>query len=169
MSHHVTHVTLAGQAVELSGHFPEVGTQAPDFSLKGADLSDKTLGDFAGKRKILNIVPSLDTPVCAKSTHEFFKHATALHNVAVVVISADLPFAAKRFCATENLDVATLSTYNSPNFGALYGVGITTGKLAGLTARAVLVLDENNHVIHAELVSEITQEPNYQAALAKLA
>jgi len=166
MSHH--HVTLAGQTVELAGEFPAAASQAPAFTLTAADLSHKSLNDFAGQRKILNIVPSLDTPVCAKSTHEFFKQATQIANVAVIVISADLPFAAKRFCSTEGLDVITLSTFNSPEFAKAYGVAITEGKLAGLTARAVLVLDENNQILHAELVSEITQEPNYQAALSVL-
>lgn len=163
-----TNVTLAGNPVEITGAFLATHTTAPDFTLTAADLSEKTLADFAGKRKVLNIIPSLDTPVCAKSTHEFFKQTSSLDNVVVIAISADLPFAAKRFCTTEGLAVETLSTFNAPNFASSYGVAITAGKLKGLTARAVIILDENNQVLHAELVSEITQEPNYEAALNAL-
>ncbi len=161
-------VTFADQTLTLAGQFPTVGSPAPAFTLTASDLSSKTLADFAGKRKILNIVPSLDTPVCAKSTHEFFKKASLSPNTVVIAISADLPFAAKRFCTTENLAVETLSTYKNPEFKKAYGVDILDSKLAGLTARAVLVLDENNKVVYAQLVQDISQEPNYEAALQAL-
>ena len=127
------------------------------------------LKDFAGKRKVLNIVPSLDTPVCAKSTRVFNERAGALPNTVVLVISADLPFAAGRFCTAEGINnVVTLSTVRGGDFKKKYGVDIESGPLKGVTARAVIVLDGNNKVLHSELVPEIKQEPNYDAALAAL-
>jgi thiol peroxidase len=162
-------VTLAGNPIHLAGQFPKAGDSAPAFSLVGADLKDTSLKDFAGKRKVLNIVPSLDTPVCATSTRKFNEQAGSLPNTVVLVISADLPFAMKRFCETEGLkNVVSLSTLRGRDFMQNYGVAIEDGPLAGLTARAVVVLDENDKVAYTELVPEIKQEPDYAAALAAL-
>ncbi len=162
-------VTLRGNPVHVGGSFPATGSAAPDFSLVGADLADKKLADFAGKRKVLNIVPSLDTPTCATSTRKFNEKAGSMANTVVLVISADLPFAMSRFCATEGLkNVVTLSTMRGRDFMGKYGVELVDGPLAGVTARAVVVLDENDKVIHSELVPEIGQEPNYEAALKAL-
>ncbi|MDP3419678.1 MAG: thiol peroxidase [Thiobacillus sp.] len=161
-------VTLAGNPIDVSGTFPKVGDTAPDFKLVNKDLADVSLADFAGKKKILNIVPSLDTPVCATSTKKF--NDAAVGNTVVLIIAADLPFAMSRFCGAEGTNnVVTLSTMRGgAEFMKNYGVAITSGPLAGITARAVVVLDENNKVLHAELVPEIKQEPNYDAALAAL-
>lgn len=165
----MTTVTLGGNPVELAGNFPKVGDTAPAFSLVGTDLADVGLGNFAGKRKVLNIVPSLDTPTCATSTRKFNAEAGALANTVVLVIAADLPFAMKRFCETEGLaNVVSLSLMRGRNFMRDYGVEFVTGPLVGLTARAVVVIDENDKVIHAELVPEIKNEPDYAAALAVL-
>ena len=162
-------VTLRGNPVNVGGNFPKVGDSAPDFSLTGGDLSDLSLASYAGKRKVLNIVPSLDTPTCATSTRVFNEKASAMTNTVVLVIAADLPFAMSRFCGAEGLkNVVTLSTFRSKDFHTKYGVDIADGPLRGLTARGVVVLDENNKVKHAELVPEIAQEPNYAAALAAL-
>ncbi|GAB4060229.1 thiol peroxidase [Uliginosibacterium sediminicola] len=163
-------VTLGGNPISIGGKFPQIGETAPAFSLVAANLADTPLSSFAGKRKVLNIVPSLDTAVCATSTRKFNEQASSLANTVVLVISADLPFAAKRFCEVEGLqNVLTLSTLRGREFVEAYGVDIQSGPLAGLTARAVVVLDENDKVIHAELVSEIKNEPDYTAALAALA
>jgi thiol peroxidase len=165
----MSNVTLKGNPVTLNGTFPSVGQTAPDFSLVAKDLSNKGLGDFAGKRKVLNIVPSLDTAVCATSTRKFNEAASKLSNTVVLVISADLPFAASRFCVAEGLEnVTTLSLMRGREFMRNYGVEITNTGLAGVSARAVVVLDESNKVIYTELVPEITTEPNYDAALAAL-
>jgi thiol peroxidase len=165
----MTTVTLGGNPIDVSGRFPAKGDAAPAFSLTAADLKDVTLADFAGKRKVLNIVPSLDTPTCATSTRKFNAEAGSLANAVVLVVSADLPFAAKRFCETEGLaNVQTLSTFRNPAFAPAYGVAISSGPLAGLTARAVVVVDENDKVIHSQLVPEIKDEPDYAAALAVL-
>ena len=162
-------VTLKGNPVEVAGNLPSKGDTAPAFSLAAADLSDIGLDAFSGKRKVLNIVPSLDTPTCATSTRKFNAEASSLDNTVVLVVSADLPFAAKRFCETEGLDnVKTLSSFRSPDFARNYGVALSTGPLSGLTARAVVVLDEANKVLHSELVGEIADEPDYAAALAAL-
>lgn len=162
-------VTLKGNPIDIAGSFPQKGQKAPAFKLVAKDLKDVSLADYAGKRKVLNIVPSLDTAVCATSTRKFNEKAGSLTNAVVLVISADLPFAAGRFCSTEGLEnVVTLSTLRGREFMKAYGVEITSGPLAGVTARGVLVLDENDTVLHAELVPEITQEPNYDAALAAL-
>lgn len=162
-------VTLRGNPVNVGGNFPKVGDSAPDFNLTASDLSDVTLASYAGKRKVLNIVPSLDTPTCAQSTRVFNEKASAMSNTVVLVIAADLPFAMSRFCGAEGLkDVVALSTFRGKDFHTKYGVDIADGPLRGLTARGVVVLDENNKVKHAELVSEIAQEPNYDAALAAL-
>jgi len=163
-------VTLAGNPIEIAGNFPKVGQTVPAFTLVGKDLNDVRLADFAGKRKVLNIVPSLDTPVCATSTRKFNERASNITNVVVLVISADLPFAMGRFCATENLtNVIPLSTMRGREFLRDYGVEIASGPLVGVAARAVVVLDSNNKVLHAELVPEIKTEPNYDAALKAVA
>lgn len=160
-------VTLGGQPIAVGGYFPRVGDTAPSFVLVDKDLKDVSLSQFWGKRKILNIVPSLDTPVCAESTRKFNAAAASLPNTVVLVISADLPFAQSRFCGAEGLsNVITLSTLRGRDFHRDYGVMIMDPPLAGLTARAVIVLDERDRVLHAELVPEIKQEPNYAAALA---
>lgn len=162
-------VTLKGNPVSVAGQFPKVGDAAPDFSLTTKELADVSLKDYAGKRKVLSIVPSLDTPTCAQSTRVFNEKASAMKNTVVLVVSADLPFAMTRFCSTEGLsNVVSLSTFRHHEFHDKYGVDIADGPLKGLTARGVLVVDENNRVKHAELVSEIAQEPNYDAALAAL-
>ncbi len=162
-------VTLKGNPVNVGGNFPKAGDSAPDFSLTAGDLSDVSLASYAGKRKVLNIVPSLDTPTCATSTRVFNEKASGMINTVVLVIAADLPFAMSRFCGAEGLkNVVTLSTFRAKDFHSKYGVDIADGPLRGLTARGVVVLDENNKVKHAELVPEIAQEPNYAAALAAL-
>jgi len=164
-----TSVTLGGNPITLFGEFPRVGQTAPAFTLVDKDLKDVSLKDFAGKRKILNIVPSLDTPTCATSTRKFNETADKLNNTAILVISADLPFAMSRFCGAEGLNnVTTLSLMRGRDFMRNYGVKIADSALSGVTARAVVVLDEHDRVLHAELVPEIKQEPNYDAALAVL-
>jgi thiol peroxidase len=165
----MANVTLGGNPISVNGNFPKKGDNAPEFSLTGNDLKEVSLKDYAGKRKVLNIVPSLDTPVCQTSTRTFNQKASGLNNTVVLVISADLPFAAKRFCTTEGLNnVVSLSTFRSRDFHSKYGVDIGDGPLKGLTARAVVVLDENNKVLHSELVPEIKEEPKYDAALGVL-
>jgi thiol peroxidase len=160
-------VTLRGTPIHTIGDLPQIGAKAPDLrGLVNGELKDVTLASYAGKRKILNIVPSLDTPTCATSTRKFNEKAGALPNTVVLVVSSDLPFAAKRFCTTEGLqNVVPLSLMRSREFGKDYGVLLTDGPLAGITARAVVVLDEQDRVVHRELVPEIAQEPNYDAAL----
>lgn len=165
----MANVTLGGNPITVEGSFPKKGDTAPDFTLTAKDLKDVGLKDFAGKRKVLNIVPSLDTPVCAKSTRVFNEKAGAVPDTVVLVISADLPFAAGRFCTAEGINnVVTLSTLRGGDFKKQYGVDITSGPLKGVTARAVIVLDAGNKVLHSELVPEIKQEPDYDAALAVL-
>jgi thioredoxin-dependent peroxiredoxin len=160
-------VTFKGSPVSTNGELPKVGAKAPDFHLVGEGLKDVRLADFKGKKKLLNIVPSLDTGVCAMSTKKFNDFAKANPNVQVLVISADLPFAQGRFCGAEGVqNVKTLSMMRSRNFAKDYGVLLQDGPLAGITARAVVVLDENDNVKYTELVPEIAQEPNYEAAIA---
>jgi thiol peroxidase len=160
---------LKGNPVNLAGDLPTVGSQAPDFKLVAGDLSDKTLADFAGKTILMNIVPSLDTAVCATSTRKFNESFTGRDDAVCLVISADLPFASGRFCSTEGLEnVHTLSMMRSRNFGKDYGVLMEDGPLAGITARAVVVVDAAGKVLYTELVPEITQEPDYDAAMAAL-
>ena len=162
-------VTHKGNPIDVAGSFPKPGETARPFTLVGKDLNDVTLDDFAGRRKVLDIVVSLDTGICATSARKFNETAGGLPNTVVLVISGDLPFAASRFCTTEGLaNVVTLSTLRESGFKRGYGVEITSGPLAGLCARAVVVLDEENKVLHSELVPEIAQEPNYDAALAAL-
>jgi thiol peroxidase len=163
-------VTLGGNAIQIGGKLPQAGATAPAFKLVAKDLSDATLENFTGKRKVLNIFPSVDTPTCATSVRKFNTQASQLKNTVILCISADLPFAQSRFCGAEGLDnVQTLSTMRGREFLQDYGVAIESGPIAGLAARAVVVLDENNRVLHSELVSEIKNEPNYDAALAVLA
>jgi thiol peroxidase len=159
-------ITLKGTPYQTVGQLPSVGAPAPDFQLVDADLGDVRLGAFRGKKKILTINPSFDTPVCAAAARKFNEQAAALDNTVVLAISADLPFAQKRFCTAEGLDgVIALSMMRSKNFAKDYGVLIQDGPLAGVTARAIVVLDENDQVVHTELVGEIAEEPDYAAAL----
>ena len=162
-------ISLRGTPVHTNGTPPQPGSEAPDFRLTNGDLRDVSLADFKGKRKVLNIVPSIDTPTCATSTRRFNERASALDNTVVLVISADLPFAQKRFCGAEGLErVIPLSTMRDREFAERYGVLMEDGPMAGLTARAVVVLDADDRVLHTELVPEIAQEPDYDAALAAL-
>lgn len=162
-------VTRRGTPIDVAGEIPAKGQQAPEFCLVGADLSDKTLADFSGKRKVLNIFPSVDTPTCATSVRRFNAEAATLANTVVLCISADLPFAQARFCGAEGLDnVVNLSTLRNADFLKKYGVAIASGPMIGLAARAVVVLDEHDRVLHSELVAEIGSEPDYAAALAVL-
>jgi len=165
----MTQVTLRGNPINIDGQFPAKGQQAPAFSLVGGDLGDLSLASFAGKRKVLNIFPSIDTPTCAMSVRKFNAQASALENTVVLCISADLPFAQKRFCGAEGLEnVVNLSTMRGQAFLIDYGVAISNGPLAGVAARAVVVLDENDKVLHSELVGEIGNEPDYAAAIEAL-
>jgi thiol peroxidase len=162
-------ITLQGNEIHTNGELPAVGAKAPDFHLVDAQLNDRRLADYAGKKKLLNIVPSLDTGVCATSTRKFNEAAAAHGNAVMLVISADLPFAQGRFCGAEGVDkVIPLSMMRSRNFAKDYGVLIEDGPLAGITARAVVVVDEHDKVVYTELVPEIAQEPDYDAALAAL-
>jgi thiol peroxidase len=157
---------LKGNPTQTNGDLPAIGTDAPAFLLVATDMSEKTLADFAGKKKILSINPSYDTPVCQAATRTFNERAAGLDGVVVLMVSADLPFAQKRFCAAEGIeDVVPLSTFRG-SFLKDYGVELIDGPLKGVSARAIVVLDENDKVIHAELVSDITQEPNYDTAIA---
>lgn len=159
-----------GTAVNTNAELPAVGSTAADFQLIAGDLSEKGLADFAGKKKILNIVPSLDTPVCAASARRFNEEAAKLDAAVVLVISADLPFAQGRFCTAEGLkDVVPLSMMRDRKFAADYGVLLIDGPLAGLTARAVIAVDADNRVTYVQLVDEITVEPDYAAALKAIA
>lgn len=162
-------VTLKGNPVDVAGNLPKIGSTAPNFTLVDKALADVTLDNYAGKRKVLNIFPSVDTPTCAASVRTFNKLAAGMKNTVVLNISADLPFAQTRFCAAEGIEnVQNLSSMRGRDFLMNYGVLLFTSKLAGLCARAVIVLDENNVVKHVELVPEIANEPNYDAALAAL-
>ena len=161
-------VTLGGTPIVIRGKFPRKGQTAPDFSLVAKDLADVTLEKFAGKRKILNIFPSIDTPTCATSVRQFNERAAAIDGATVLCVSADLPFAQNRFCGAEGIEnVKTASTFRS-SFGADYGVTLTDGPLAGVLARAVVVVGADGNVKYTELVPEIGQEPDYDAALAAL-
>lgn len=161
---------LMDNEVNTSGELPATGAPAPDFSLTARDLSDSALKDYAGKRVVLNIFPSLDTPVCAQSIRTFNVKAAELENTAILCISRDLPFAHERFCTAEGIaGVVSLSEMRDRNFGKDYGVEIVDGVMQGLLARAVVVLDENGTVIYSELVPQIAQEPDYDKALAALA
>ncbi len=162
-------ITLKGNPIHTSGNLPQTGGNAPSFRLTAGDLSEKTLADFGGKKVVLNIFPSVDTPVCAASIRRFNSEAAGKANAVVLCISADLPFAQGRFCGAEGLkNVVNLSDFRNREFGDSYGVRIVDGPLAGLLSRAVVVIDENGKVVHGEQVPEIAQEPNYEAALKHL-
>ncbi len=162
-------ITLRGQAINTNAELPKVGDAAPDFKLQNAKLQDKSLADFAGKKVLLNIVPSLDTPVCATSSKTFNDLAAGRDDVVMLIISADLPFAQGRFCGVEKLkNVQPLSMMRSRKFAKDYGVLLVDGPLAGLTARAVVVINEQGKVVYTELVGEVAHEPNYDAAIAAL-
>ncbi len=162
-------VTLKGNPIHTFGNLPAVGSHAPDFHLVDAELNNRSLKDYKGKRKILSIVPSLDTSVCSLSAKTFNEKIKEHPEVIVIVVSTDLPFAQKRFCTAENVkNIVTLSMMRDKEFGKAYGTLITDGPLAGINARAVLVLDEHDKIVYTELVPEITQEPNYDKALHHL-
>ncbi len=162
-------VTLGGNVVNTSGDLPAIGSQAPAFTLTKSDLSAVSLADFAGKSLVLNIFPSLDTATCATSVRTFNERAGDLDNTAVLCVSADLPFAAGRFCSTEGIDnVITGSTFKNPEFLEDYGIKLVDGRLEGLAARSVVVVGADGVVRHTELVPEIAHEPDYDAALAAL-
>ncbi len=165
----MTEITLQGNKINTNGEIPKVGSQAPEFILVDSDLNDVSLSNFEGKNIILNVIPSLDTPVCQKSTKIFNEKASVLSDVVVLAVSADLPFAMKRFCTTESIDsVKPMSMMRSRNFAKDYGVLIIDGPLSGITARAVIVIDKEKKIIHSELVQEIANEPDYDAALNSL-
>lgn len=160
-------VTLRGNPINISGDLPAIGSAAPAFTLVGSNLGELTAADYAGKKVVLNIFPSIDTPTCATSVREFNTRAAG-SDAVVVCVSEDLPFAQTRFCGAEGIEnVVTASTFRS-DFGAAFGLEMTDGPLKGLLARAVVVLDESGTVVHTELVPEIAQEPNYDAALNAL-
>jgi thiol peroxidase len=161
-------ITFQGNPLHTSGELPAVGSKAPDFTLANDKLADVTLETYAGKKKVLNIVPSLDTPTCAASTRKFNEKAAHLYNTVVLVISADLPFAQCRFCEVEDLKhVIPLSTFRS-GFADDYGVKLVDTFLAGLTARAIVIIDEHDNVVYTQLVNELANEPDYESALAAL-
>lgn len=163
-------ITLRGNPIQTSGELPPVGAEVPGFRLVNRELKDVSLHDFAGKKKVLNIFPSVDTPTCALSVKKFNDYARSHKDVVMLMISADLPFAQGRFCGTEGLsNVVTLSMMRGRNFAKDFGVLIENGPLAGLSARACVVLDVDNKVLHAEMVKEVADEPNYEAALKALA
>ncbi len=163
-------ITFKGNAVQTSGTLPSPGSQAPDFTLTNSQLVDVSLKDFAGKKVVLNIFPSIDTPVCQASVRAFNKKVAELSNVTLACVSRDLPFAQNRFCGAEGIEgIALLSDFRHAGFGKSYGLTMTDGPLNGLYSRAVIVLDESGKVLYSEQVPEIAQEPNYEAALAALA
>ena len=162
-------VTLGGNAVNVKGNFPNTGAQAPEFTLVKSDLSELTLSSLKGKKVVLNIFPSLDTKVCAMSVRKFNDMAAKMDNTVVLAISKDLPFAHARFCTTEGIEnVIGLSAFRNTTFGEDYGVALADGPLAGLLARAVIILDEQGKVIYTQLVPEITTEPDYEKALQQI-
>tara|TARA_Y100000748_G_scaffold294928_1_gene286127 strand:- start:175 stop:672 length:498 start_codon:yes stop_codon:yes gene_type:complete len=165
----MTEITLQGNKINTNGDVPKVGSNAPDFILVNSDLNDVSLASYDGMNIILNIIPSLDTPVCQKSTKIFNEKASSLSDVVILAVSADLPFAMKRFCTTESIEsVKPLSMMRSRNFAKDYGVLLVDGPLSGITARAVIVIDKNKKIIHSELVHEVANEPDYEAALKSL-
>lgn len=162
-------VKLKGNPVDVAGNLPTVGSTAPNFTLVDEALQNVSLDSFAGKRKVISTFPSVDTPTCAASVHEFNKRASSMDNTVVINVSVDLPFAQKRFCAAEGIEnVTMLSTMRGRDFLMNYGLLLFSSKLAGLAARAVMVLDENDVIKHIELVGEITEEPNYDAVIKAL-
>ncbi|HOV71927.1 MAG TPA: thiol peroxidase, partial [Dysgonamonadaceae bacterium] len=159
-------ITFKGQPIHTCGELPNVGEEAPDFTLVKSDLSEAKLSDFRGKYVVLNIFPSLDTGVCAASVRRFNKEAAGMKNAVVLCISADLPFAASRFCSTEGIEnVITLSTFRNSSFGEQYGLTIVDGPMKGLLARAVIVVNPEGKIVYKELVPEIAQEPDYNSAI----
>lgn len=165
----MTQITLQGNPFNTVGELPAVGSEAPAFTLTNPDLADVSLANYAGKKVVLNIFPSLDTPVCADSIRRFNQEAGSIDNAVVLCISADLPFAFARFCSTEGIEnVVSLSVFKTPSFGKDYGVAIEEGPLTGLLSRAVVVVGEDGKVAYTEQVPEIAQEPDYAAALAAL-
>ncbi|MEE4314430.1 MAG: thiol peroxidase [Desulfofustis sp.] len=162
-------ISLRGATIETVGTLPVNDSKAPPFALVKTDLSECRLDDFSGKTVVLNIFPSIDTPTCAASVRRFNEEAAKRENTVVLCVSADLPFAHKRFCETEGIDnVEAVSTFRSPEFGKDYGVTIATGPIRGLLSRAVLVIDGSGNVVYGEQVPEIGQEPDYDAALRHL-
>ncbi|MEJ2160109.1 MAG: thiol peroxidase [Chromatiales bacterium] len=162
-------ITFKGQPTRTAGSLPAIGSKAPDFELTGTDLAQYTLGQWSGQRKLLNIFPSVDTPVCAASARRFNEEASRYADTVMLNVSADLPFAQNRYCGSEGLaDVRNLSTFRAPEFGVNYGVRIEEGPLRGLCARAIVVIDEHDTVVHTQLVAEIGDEPDYEAALKAL-
>ncbi len=165
----MAHITLGGNPIETIGELPQVHTIAPDFTLSAVDLSEKSLADFKGKKKILNIFPSVDTGVCAASARKFNEKASSLDNTVVLCISRDLPFAQARFCGAEGLEnVIMLSDFKSGSFGVDYGVTVNGSGFDGLHSRAIVVLNEEDAVVYVEQVSEIGEEPDYEAAINAL-
>lgn len=162
-------ITLKGNPIHTNGNLPSIGAKAPDFQLVDSDLKDHSLKDFKGKRKMIYIVPSLDTSVCSMSTKKFNEKIKSHPEVTVLVVSADLPFAQKRMCSQEQVtNIIPLSMMRSKEFAKVYGILIEDGPLAGICARSVVVVDEKDHVVYTELVPEISQEPNYDQALKAL-
>ena len=162
-------ITLKGSPVHTEGDLPSVGSKLPDFRLTDAKLRDVSLSEWTGKKKLISIFPSIDTPVCALSTRKFNDFAKDRSDAVMLMVSADLPFAQSRFCREESLDdVHVLSTMRSPEFARNYGVCLVDGPMAGLTARALIVADENNTVLHSQLVPEIGKEPDYDPAIKAL-
>ena len=162
-------IALRGNPIHTSGDLPKVGSKAPDFKLVTKDLKDVSLADYKGKKKILNIYPSIDTPVCALSTRKFNEHAKQHDDTVMLMVSVDLPFAQGRFCGNEHLDnVQTLSLMRGRDFADKYGVMIQDGPLAGVLARAIVVIDKDDKVVHTEMVPDISSEPDYEAALKAL-
>ena len=159
-------ITFQGNPINTSGELPQVGDKAPDFILVDSQLNDISLSTFKNMYKVLNIVPSLDTPVCQKSTKVFNEKINSIKDAVVLTISADLPFAMERFCSSESLTlIKSLSMMRSRNFAKDYGVLITDGPLKGIAARAIVVIDKDDNIIHTELVNEIANEPNYENAM----
>jgi len=162
-------ITLKGNQVETAANLPAVSSKAPEFSLTGTDLGDVKLSDYHGKNVVLNIFVSLDTATCAASVRRFNEEASRQDNTVILSVSADLPFAHNRFCETEGLDnVVSLSVFKAPEFGVDYGLTMKTGPLAGLLSRSVVVVDKNGNVVYTQQVPEVTQEPDYEAAMKAL-
>ena len=165
----MTTITFMGEPLQTVGSLPKVGTKAPTFSLTTTDLTDVPLENFTSKRVLINIFPSLDSSVCAQSVKTFNHKASDIPNLTVLCISADLPFAHKRFCETENIkNVITLSCFRNPKFGQDYGVTIMSGPLRGLLSREIVLIDTNGKILYTQQISDITQEPDYSAALLQL-
>ncbi|HEY8570210.1 thiol peroxidase [Microbulbifer sp.] len=164
----MANITLKGNPITTVGDLPAVGSQAPAFTLVQGDLSELNLSDLAGKRVVLNIFPSVDTPTCAMSVRTFNEKVASLENAVVVCVSADLPFAMTRFCGAEGIANVKLGSTFRSSFGSDYGVAFATGPLKGLMSRAVVVIDENGKVAYTEQVAEVASEPDYEAALAAL-